>query len=678
VREHPELCTYHPPAESHPPAKRPQLSSTTSLSGDIPNGMVDYAAGTVTLSRADWDHICAKLVNAERILAESKHSIQRQPDEDPFQNSTDLPRNGFAGTMIDPDLIRAPIDNETRHESTQGVHTRNEMTGEVVHVGGSSVPALIMALGRGDHDNPGVREVLGKKSILPIFGLDNESATYPFVDLWGIPHGSILRATELSNALPNDQECLNFFRYYKETAQVVFPAIAEPAKFEEDLLLFLLSRANIQNQGQEANGITEQSIYGKNLHWIGLLFASLASGCQCSALPRKERELTSQVYICCSFECLRFTNFLSQPTLETIQTLLILSNVISNNMNAGVAWALLGLTIRLSQILGLHRRCPDSTPYETKRLRSSIWWSVLWQENLLSITFDRPTSIPNIDHPMPPGTNKASGEQEYAACMYRLCRCGLEILRERSTQSQNSNEALQRITEHRNELQKVMMDAADYLKDSRRCRSMRDQLEHWALYLHMSYVTSELCRPAISPATAGLDLTMTLRQTCIDALTNTVEAFLGLQNMTAFASRSWAALHRAISSALLLSILGEPGRNERARTLVINLVTVLTEITSKLDPAEQSAPITRSIAALQKLINLAENQYQRNLEAGSTNSASQLIANNVDEISSITFDDPTYGSASPFSDLDLEQSPYTLMDTIIWGNKRSPTYNVNG
>ena len=43
-------------------------------------------------------------------------------------------------------------------------------------------------------------------------------------------------------------------------------------------------------------GVTEQAIYDKNLEWVGLLFAVLASGCQCSGLPRKERELTSQVY----------------------------------------------------------------------------------------------------------------------------------------------------------------------------------------------------------------------------------------------------------------------------------------------------------------------------------------------------------------------------------------------
>ena len=77
--------------------------------------------------------------------------------------------------------------------------------------------------------------------------------------------------------------------------------------------------------------------------------------------------------MCCSFECLRFTNFLSHATLESVQTLLVLGNVISNNMNAGTAWNLLGITVRLAQSLGLHQACPPPTPKEVKAVRSRIW-----------------------------------------------------------------------------------------------------------------------------------------------------------------------------------------------------------------------------------------------------------------------------------------------------------------
>ncbi|KAF2759941.1 hypothetical protein EJ05DRAFT_484823 [Pseudovirgaria hyperparasitica] len=663
VREHPELCTYHPPTETHPPAKRAQIHPPSS-GVELPNGIIDYAAGTVTLSREDWDRICAKLITMENSMSELRGSIKNLGDRTPPSQSQAI-QHPAQQAMMTGENGSSNGDLELSHIRTQGIHTTNSLTGETVHVGGGSVPALIMALGRGDLEVPGVQELLGKKSILPLFGLDNESATYPFVDLWGLPHGSIMKATEISGAIPNDQDCLSLFRYHRETAHIIYPALVEIDKFEADLMLFLINRANTQ-QGDVNDGITEQSIYGKNLHWIGLFFAALASGCQCSSMPRKERDLTSQVYVCCSFECLRFTNFLSQPTMETIQTLLILGNVISNNMNAGVAWSLMGLTVRLSQSIGLHRRCPDTTPAEVMKVRCRLWWMTLWQDTHLSISYDRLAASAMTDgYPFPSDDISSPGHRSYAESMYRLVKCGLSILEDRS-KPQDSDRALQRITDHRNELQSVVLQAADFLRDSRRCRSMRDQLEHWALYLYMSYVTSELCRPALNPSNARLDLSKTLRKTCVDALTNTVEAFLGLQNMTAFASRSWVAVHRALSSSLLLTVIGETQRNERAKALISNLVTILGEIISKVDPVEMSAPITRSIAALRRLVNLPEGPIVPVPE--SSNTGSPVMVHNLENIQNLlNFDDPTYGSDNSLAGLDADQSPYALVDSIIWG-----------
>jgi hypothetical protein len=47
--------------------------------------------------------------------------------------------------------------------------------------------------------------------------------------------------------------------------------------------------------------------------------------------------------VCCSYQCLRMTNFLSQPTIEAIQTLLVIGNVLSYNMNPGISYVLLGM-----------------------------------------------------------------------------------------------------------------------------------------------------------------------------------------------------------------------------------------------------------------------------------------------------------------------------------------------
>ena len=147
-------------------------------------------------------------------------------------------------------------------------------------------------MNQGHAEQNQIQEMLGK-TVLPLFGLDNESATYPFVDLWGLPHGSLARAQELAKALPDDSQMLNLFRCYKDMSYVIFAGIVSPEKLESDMTEFLIARAAPASRDE---GVTEQQIHGKSFNWLAMMFAVLASGVQCSAMPRKERELTSQVY----------------------------------------------------------------------------------------------------------------------------------------------------------------------------------------------------------------------------------------------------------------------------------------------------------------------------------------------------------------------------------------------
>lgn len=175
--------------------------------------------------------------------------------------------------------------------------------GEFVHFGGGSIPAMLYGLqmNQGNAERSQIQEMLGK-TVLPLFGLDNESATYPFVDLWGLPHGSLTRAQELAKALPNDQQMLHLFRCYRDMGYIIYAGIVSTESLEQEIMEFLTTRAA---QLGSPEGVTEQLIYGKKYTWLALLFSVLASGAQCSGMPRKERELTSQVYsnVCLIFCC---------------------------------------------------------------------------------------------------------------------------------------------------------------------------------------------------------------------------------------------------------------------------------------------------------------------------------------------------------------------------------------
>ena len=251
-----------------------------------------------------------------------------------------------------------------------------------------------------------------------------------------------------------------------------------------------------------------------------------------------------------------------------------------------------------------------------------------------------------------------------------LCRIGLNVNRQRAV-SRPTNQQLLRIVEDRDKIMDVIECMADHLADVTKCRSIKDQLEFWNLYLHRSYILSELCRPAITyhhRRKEHRNIAVSLRLTCITNLANTVEAFLGLHNITEFASQSWAAVHRSLSSALLLGILGEPTRNERVLGLLSRLVTVMSNILLGVDPSEISAPIARSITALQKLI-----RPQSNLG----------VAQSAEEIYGYTgyeFENQTIASVSGPSTVESspqmlfgedQESPYSLLNNIIWGDVES-------
>lgn len=368
-------------------------------------------------------------------------------------------------------------------------------------------------------------------------------------------------------------------------------------------------------------------------------------------------------------ECLRIVNFLSQVRLETVQTLLIIQNVLTNNMNAATAWAMHGLTIRLAQGLGIHQPCPPSIPTELVFPRSKLWWGVVWQDSLLSIIYDRasgPTTATKTTMPMPMAYGPIS---EYHKTMYPLVQVGLEIVRDRERINELSpHELHEKIATHRETISQLMRDSAEYLRDSRKCTSPQQTLEHWALYLHTSYSLSELCRPAISNRYSTRELVATYKPLCVENLTNTVEAFLGLNNITAYARQSWAAIHRGLGSALLLGILGEHTKNDRARHLLARFISAIHDITTNIDPSEIAAPLQRGISALRRL-NIQEVPGGARYEAHLNDAGVALDADG-----SLKLEHGTTMYNTPNSDFPGsgdEHSPYSVLNTILWGNSNA-------
>lgn len=242
--------------------------------------------------------------------------------------------------------------------------------------------------------------------------------------------------------------------------------------------------------------------------------------------------------------------------------------------------------------------------------------------------------------------------------MKMLCSTGLEIVRERSHHTDFRLE-MARIEAHRKYIEDMMEHAVRHLRDATACISIKDQLEYWNLYMHRSYVLSELHRTALRRKGTPPEL-IDLRALCIGQLADTVEAWLGLQNVTRFATQSWAAIHRSLSSALLLGILKQPQENHRVRILLEKLIHVMSSVNSSTDPTEISAPIARAIGALSRLNAGAvpDSAWQRSMT---------IVSGPGWDPSTLTADALLYGT-SPVEkkSSSSEGSPYEVMEKILW------------
>jgi hypothetical protein len=218
------------------------------------------------------------------------------------------------------------------------------------------------------------------------------------------------------------------------------------------------------------------------------------------------------------------------------------------------------------------------------------------------------------------------------------------------------------------ELMDISRHAAPHLKDVTHCRSIRDQLEHWCFDLHVSFFTSELFRPLLKHQKPNAEQMIRLREVCIEHLGKTVNAFLGLQNVASSVKTSWAVLQKALSCALMLGILQEHLGDNRVKTLLSRFMAVIMDLNSGLGPSELPAPLSRSIAALEKLLALPPNTQVSTSkiisnQLGPGTAASELASNTQKEVEELVKAKSPHSMSSSQS----SGSPYTLRDNILWG-----------
>ncbi|KAL7787263.1 hypothetical protein V8C43DRAFT_324069 [Trichoderma afarasin] len=417
-----------------------------------------------------------------------------------------------------------------------------------VHLGSESLPGIFSMSGRigKQPSTTPIKLSTDPRLIFELLCLQDSSTTFPFTNLW-MPGDGI---EKVYSALPEDDVILNHFRLYQESLFHLEPSIVNLRHFETALLEFLRKRRAVT-----PNSYLEP-LSESTSSWFGLLFGILSCGAQLAVVEGAEGELDTTkawVFACCSFQCLRFCNFTSYPNIEVVQALIMLVNYLRNQGDAGASWSMLGLAIRLAQTLGLH--CtpdPNSISNPRKReeaiIRSSIWRSLIWQDTLASLCYDRPSGIVVLES-IPSNTASPRFYSFFDSCHHLFVtanKIGHALNQAKFAGERLSHET---VLDFRKLVNIIETRSVPHLQDPSKCQSKNDYIQHYIFRLFTDSVMVCLYRPAMTgDESQDEDITDYYLNRC----RSTLQTYMELMNLNAPFQRLWFFVHITFSSALIL------------------------------------------------------------------------------------------------------------------------------
>uniref|UniRef100_A0A0W0FX10 Zn(2)-C6 fungal-type domain-containing protein n=1 Tax=Moniliophthora roreri TaxID=221103 RepID=A0A0W0FX10_MONRR len=173
-------------------------------------------------------------------------------------------------------------------------------------------------------------------------------------------------------------------------------------------------------------------------HRLSVLFMVLAIGCLMdSSLP--PYNVDAEKYHQLAKAALFQNGFLDAPTISAVQALFLMTYYLfisdRHGTGNGARWATMGLAVKLSQSIGLHRdsgRWNGVDADETQR-RRQLFWEIFTYDSWQCYTFGRPPSfaLPHIDCKMPHATEPAE-DQIFHAWKHRFVSECMNLLHDQA------------------------------------------------------------------------------------------------------------------------------------------------------------------------------------------------------------------------------------------------------
>lgn len=230
-----------------------------------------------------------------------------------------------------------------------------------------------------------------------------------------------------------------------------------------------------------------------------------------------------------------------------------------------------------------------------------------WQDSHFSLSYDRPSTTAVCQPDIAYRDDAKAGDLSYFETLCRVILLALELVRLRmlSPHSQLSFE----IQSYKERIKQIMVDASPHLRDAAWCSTTKEHLERVVLKLHSSYISSEICRPALKPS-ADLNNpdTVRMRQDCVSSLMMTVEAYIEMHNISPHAARSWITWQRTISSAFLLAVIDQAKSDSNIWNLLRQLEPIIAQRT-----ASERAYDTGDVTATSTTTNMTSSSQGMNI-----------------------------------------------------------------
>ncbi|KAF9889510.1 hypothetical protein FE257_007220 [Aspergillus nanangensis] len=507
----------------------------------------DHANPCRTCRRRNHPEICAYDVEppAHRTV---QHA--RQQTNASSSNSATTTAQPTQAPSQPPAFALDPQSRLERDNSREGAGST------YIYSGDNSVVSILR---NRTHDNGSMAQEVGS-----VLGLQNTYNSYPFMDLKTAED----RWNELLRITPQRTEVLRFFQFYRQSSHPFNPILVDVERFELDICTYL--NAYAAGEFRNASSISERWLTDGPVGLISLILATLSSGAHYSDLEHLQRSEICQDLARRSFQALRLSNFLFRPSLNTIQTLLILGTSLRDNGQSDASWALLGTTVRLAQTLGLHTEksiahLPDNVQSKARRL----WSSVVWQDSLLSLSYDRVPIVSTKGWSLD-STIFSRCDLSYTEVMHYLCRLGIEITTNEDRETQEITHWLGMLYS----LDDIYQRAQPHLRSRDNCKSLQQNLEHLALKMHISFGISILTRPALKQCQVRDPPYDILRIRAKGSLLDASKAFLDFQALSVVPLRSWSMVHTVLSSTLLLCIWEETRNDVESRDLQQRVIEV--------------------------------------------------------------------------------------------------------